>query len=137
MNKNMYNKKRLVLSIAVCVLLVTVAFSGVVAKDVKDKPDLDWDYWSNEPHMFSNVTGNVGIGTTNPSGKLEVVGDIVVSGLVDGIDIDVGFAALEADLAAEMLARIATDDDLQAQIIQEIADRIDDVDALMLTCRQL
>ena len=31
--------------------------------------------------------GNVGIGTTNPSAKLDVVGDIAVSGTVDGVDL--------------------------------------------------
>ncbi|UCD13611.1 MAG: hypothetical protein JSW60_08655 [Thermoplasmatales archaeon] len=76
MKKSNNKKIRLVLTIAVCTLFVTVAFSGVVAKDPKDKPELDWDYWSNPPHMFSNVTGNVGIGTTNPSEKLEVDGNV-------------------------------------------------------------
>lgn len=32
-------------------------------------------------------TGNVGIGTTSPSQKLDVVGNIAVSGTVDGVDI--------------------------------------------------
>lgn len=36
--------------------------------------DDDWDYQTNPPHMFSNVTGNVGIGTSNPSYKLDVQG---------------------------------------------------------------
>lgn len=36
--------------------------------------DNDWNYWTNPPHMFSNVTGNVGIGTTNPAAKLDVRG---------------------------------------------------------------
>ena len=34
--------------------------------------DGDWDYTSNSPHMFSNVSGNVGIGTSNPQYKLDV-----------------------------------------------------------------
>jgi len=37
-------------------------------------PDDDWDYWTNPPHMFSNVSGNIGIGTTNPTNKLTIVG---------------------------------------------------------------
>ena len=38
--------------------------------------DSDWDYSSNPPNMFSIPSGNVGIGTMNPSAKL----DIEVSG---------------------------------------------------------
>lgn len=34
--------------------------------------DYDWDYSSNPPHMYSIPSGNVGIGTTNPSAKLDV-----------------------------------------------------------------
>lgn len=36
------------------------------------QPDNDWDYWSNPPNMFSMKSGNVGIGTANPSAKLDV-----------------------------------------------------------------
>jgi len=38
------------------------------------------------------AVGNVGIGTTNPSQKLDVVGSIAVSGTVDGVDVS-GFKA--------------------------------------------
>jgi hypothetical protein len=34
--------------------------------------DLDWDYTSNPPHMYTIPLGKVGIGTTNPSAKLDV-----------------------------------------------------------------
>jgi len=34
--------------------------------------DNDWNYWTNPPHMFSNVTGNVGIGMTSPVAKFQV-----------------------------------------------------------------
>jgi hypothetical protein len=37
-------------------------------------PDDDWDYWTNPPHMFSNVSGNIGIGTSSPTNKLTIVG---------------------------------------------------------------
>ena len=37
--------------------------------------DDDWDYQTNAPHMFSNVTGNIGIGTQNPEYKLDIQGD--------------------------------------------------------------
>lgn len=33
--------------------------------------DSDWNYWSNPPHMHSIPSGNVGIGTNNPSAKLD------------------------------------------------------------------
>lgn len=66
---------------------------------------------------------NVGIGTMDPSGKLEVVGDIVVSGRVDGIDLDVAIGNLtsaDEDLQdaidAEETARIAADNTLQTNI---------------------
>ena len=36
--------------------------------------DDDWDYWTNAPNMFANVTGNIGIGTSNPTNKLHIVG---------------------------------------------------------------
>jgi len=36
------------------------------------QPDNDWDYWSNPPNMFSMKSGNVGIGTSNPSAKLDI-----------------------------------------------------------------
>jgi hypothetical protein len=46
--------------------------------------------------FIDNANNRVGIGTTSPSGKLEVVGDIVVSGTVDGVDIDVEVDSLHA-----------------------------------------
>ena len=36
----------------------------------------DWNYWSNSPHMFAIPEGNVGIGTSNPTSELEVVGNV-------------------------------------------------------------
>jgi hypothetical protein len=36
------------------------------------RTDSDWDYWSSPPHMYAIQSGNVGIGTTSPSAKLDV-----------------------------------------------------------------
>jgi hypothetical protein len=85
--------------------------------------------------MVITSDGNVGIGTTSPSGKLEVVGDIVVSGTVDGIDIDVEVAALHAAIDAEETARIAADAALQAAIDAEMAAR-EAADAAEASARQ-
>lgn len=45
-------------------------------------PDSDWDYWSNSPHLYTLPTGNVGIGTSSPAGKLTVDGSILREGSV-------------------------------------------------------
>lgn len=47
--------------------------------------DSDWTISGND--MYSAVSGNVGIGTTAPGSKLDVVGNIAVSGTVDGVDV--------------------------------------------------
>ena len=78
MKKDIVSKKKLMLSTAVCALLVTVAFSSVMAAPPPGKipNDDDWNTWDNEGNMFAIPEGNVGIGTTDPSGKLEVAGTI-------------------------------------------------------------
>jgi len=40
----------------------------------------DWNYWTNSPDIYVIPSGNVGIGTTNPAEKLEVVGTIKMTG---------------------------------------------------------
>jgi hypothetical protein len=42
----------------------------------------DWDYWSNPPNIYLIPSGNVGIGTTTPSEKLEVNGNVQVNGMI-------------------------------------------------------
>jgi hypothetical protein len=75
-----------ILGIFICVLLIGVpVLSGAGVKNSGDrnlepqsspqfghKPDSDWDYWSNPPHMYVIPSGNVGIGTKDPSAKLDV-----------------------------------------------------------------
>jgi hypothetical protein len=81
--------------------------------------------------FIDNANDWVGIGTTSPSGRLEVVGSIVVSGTVDGVDISDAYAemhamddALWAAIDAEEAARIAGDAALQATIDAETAARM-------------
>jgi hypothetical protein len=42
---------------------------------------LSWDFWDNPPHIYARNSGNVGIGTNNPTAKLDVVGNIAINGL--------------------------------------------------------
>lgn len=70
--------KTLVLSIA-CVFSIVVvfySFLGAQAQPVQplEMTDRDWDYQTNPPHMFSIPTGNVGIGTENPTTALHLYG---------------------------------------------------------------
>jgi hypothetical protein len=46
-------------------------------------PDTDWVIFADT--MYSGISGNVGIGTTSPSEKLEVTGNVKVSGTGNGI----------------------------------------------------
>lgn len=40
----------------------------------------DWNWWSNDPDMFSLPAGNIGIGTTTPKAKLDIGGDLAING---------------------------------------------------------
>lgn len=79
------NMEKKTLGIFVCIFLIAVpslsAISHIKSEDrlftqsnqqIGSKPDNDWDYWSNPPHIYTITTGNVGIGTSNPSAKLDV-----------------------------------------------------------------
>jgi len=101
MKKNMNEKIKLMLTIMVCALFIAVVFTSAVGKPLsyrnystdnkengniplgpstpKPRPlfnfrilNRDWDYWTNQPHMFSIPTGNVGIGTNEPQATLDI-----------------------------------------------------------------
>jgi len=86
MNKNILLKNLLVISV-IAIFFGTSIVNGFSENDIFRNnrieniyspfasADDDWDYLSNSPHMFSNVSGNVGIGTTNPSYKLDIRGN--------------------------------------------------------------
>lgn len=81
--------------------------------------------------VICEVNDNIGIGTTSPTNKLEVIGNIAVSGTVDGVDIDVTVAnliatdlILQANIDAEEAARLAADIILQNNLDAETAARI-------------
>lgn len=55
----------------------------------------DWGGWREGIYMHRQ-SGNVGIGTTSPAAKLDVAGNIAVSGTVDGVDLSVHAASANA-----------------------------------------
>ena len=94
MKKYFIERNKLLLSIIVCLLLIMISISCVSGKHQINKEMVDgnksvslllpswllimvngdWNYWDNLPHMYSIPTGNVGIGTDNPTEKLTVTG---------------------------------------------------------------
>ena len=96
MKKNIIDINKLMLNIIVCLLIIMISISGVSGKYqineemVDDNKSVslllpswllelvngDWNYWDKLPHMYSIPTGNVGIGTDNPTEKLTVTGII-------------------------------------------------------------
>ena len=96
MKKKINKKIGLVLSIAIVCLFMATTFSGAISmshdtitdsQEVNDESDLsaiknsllwdrDWNWWKNPPNMFAIPRGNIGIGTNNPTQKLEVNGTI-------------------------------------------------------------
>jgi hypothetical protein len=105
MQQKFYRKIRLVLCMGICGLFIVSAFSAVQATlvDTQDNKTmkgndattskpllvkglsafkfLSWDFWDNPPHIFTRNIGNVGIGTNNPTAKLDVSGNIAINGI--------------------------------------------------------
>jgi len=89
MKNNLKNKMRPVTVFLVFMTFVAASFivTGQTLPEQAYEPpycthDHDWNYWSNSPDLYTIPAGNVGIGTQNPSEKLEVVGTIQTSDLV-------------------------------------------------------
>jgi hypothetical protein len=99
MQPTFFGKRRLLIAIGSCIVLLAVTFTsaigasgnqqttpqGKVNNPTSPPPALlkglfkfrllnkDWNYWSNPPNLFAIPTGNVGIGTTDPQAKLVVI----------------------------------------------------------------
>jgi hypothetical protein len=83
----------------------------LVGGSLPREADGDWDYWTNQPDMYLIPYGNVGIGTTEPTQKLDVRGDILslpgpdLSGVQIGADGDNGKIAAVQKADGYWLAR--------------------------------
>ncbi len=109
MKSKLNEKIRLMLTISICVLFIAIGFTSAIGQTLPEKKVVeeeqvtdiaqtkflqplalpgffykifnnDWNYWSNSPNMYSISTGNVGIGTTNPTEKLDVIGSVKMTG---------------------------------------------------------
>ena len=73
--------KMLGIAIFTLVIVATVLpVAGLTNKKIISgtlQTDLDWDYTTNPPNMYSIPSGNVGIGTNNPERKLHVAASSV------------------------------------------------------------
>jgi hypothetical protein len=90
---------RLVISIGICVMFMAILLPTAIGTPINTQNNstikeinpillrilasykfINWNFWSNPPHIFSQNDGNVGIGTNNPLAKLDVFGNIAVNG---------------------------------------------------------
>ena len=69
-----------------------------------------------ETYVYSGPTGNIGIGTTNPTSKLTVVGDVLVSGVVTATTY-YGSGANLTGISASGGVAISTNTENQAQYL--------------------
>ena len=53
----------------------------------------DWDCWTNTPDTYLIPSGNVGIGTTTPSEKLEVNGNVQINGMIGTNQVTIFYVA--------------------------------------------
>ena len=90
---------RLFLTLSICVLFLGISFTSVIGQTQENNVNIednkiipltkpipqpalpgffykifnnDWNYWTNSPNMYSIPTGNIGIGVTSPTEKLDV-----------------------------------------------------------------
>jgi hypothetical protein len=107
MKKKFRENIRLATTIAICSLFIISAFSTTVMSSGSPENQivneqqtstpitltplvkilakfklLNWNFWTNPPHIFSMNSGNVGIGTSDPVAKLDVAGEIAINGEV-------------------------------------------------------
>jgi len=88
MRKKVNKNLRLAICGIICVMFIALSVSSATSKPVNSKQNNmtglsilrffvhDWNWWTNTPDMFTIPLGNVGIGTSNPSEKLDVSGFI-------------------------------------------------------------
>jgi hypothetical protein len=105
MQQKKYRKSRLLFCFGICAMFIVLSCFAATAtsmgtKDTDTSPGvgqttlkttylknlysfklLSWDFWDNPPHIYARNSGNVGIGTNNPTAKLDVVGNIAINGL--------------------------------------------------------